>query len=130
MPELNKCVCGGTAYIREGEGGYSVRCERDPGFASVPLFSSQKKAIRAWNKAQDEMEFVTVCAVSAYHTRRSYGQYMAALPEKPPAVRYPKKEAAENPVLELRCIHCGMLIPAQCSSKNYCSEICAERYRE
>lgn len=130
VPEIHKCVCGGTAFIRKGEGGYSARCQRDPGFVSVPVFPSQKKAIRAWNKAQDEMDLLTVCAVSAYHNRKRYGQYMAALPEKPPAVRYPKKQAAVDTVLELHCIHCGELIPADCKSKKYCSEECAVHYRE
>ena len=131
VPELYKCVCGGTAYIRKGEGGYSVRCQRDPGFASVPLFPSQKKAVRAWNKAQEEMDNTTVCVVCAYHSGMSYGKYVAGLPEKLPAVRYPKKETAiADPVLELHCIHCGERIPADCKSKKYCSEECAVRYRE
>ena len=130
VPELYKCVCGGTAYIRFGELGYTVRCERDPGLAEAPPFRTEKKAIREWNKAQEEMEQLTVDAVRAYHRRLSYGQYIAQLPVAVPAVRYPKKQSAEAPVVELRCLHCGMLIPASSRSKKYCCADCAEKYRD
>lgn len=131
VPELYKCACGGTAYIWQGETGYSVRCEKDPGMASVPVFQSQKKAVNAWNKEQENMDQLTADAVCAYHAGTSYGKYIARIPIKPQAVRFPKREKeVKSPVLELRCLHCNMLIPPGWRSKKYCSETCAVNYRE
>lgn len=77
LPSVVDCVCGGKARIHKGEVGFYVRCERDPGLASATEYCTAKRAANAWNKAQEQMEQLTVDAVSAYHAGKSYGQYIA-----------------------------------------------------
>ena len=127
LPNVVNCVCGGKARIDFAEVGFYVRCEFDPGFASATEYTTPKRAANAWNKAQEEMEQLTRDVVCAYHRRKSYGQYIAGVPvtmEERPA----KPEVPEPP--DLRCVCCGLVIPAESTSKKYCSPACAERYRE
>lgn len=128
-PELYKCACGGIAVIHQCESGYFIRCERDPGIASVTVFAKKKKAIKTWNEEQEEMDFLTKCSVTAYHTGKKYGEYMAERPADE-TERASIRERAGSSIPELRCINCGMIIPAGCRSKKYCNEVCAEHYRD
>ena len=126
-PSVVDCVCSGKARIHRGEVGYYVRCELDPGFASATEYCTPKRAANAWNKAQEDMEQLARDAVCAYHTRKSYGQYIAGVPVT--VTERPEKLVVPEPP-DLRCVCCGLVIPAESTSKKYCSPACAERYRE
>lgn len=125
---IDHCVCGGQAHLIFSESGCSVRCEFDPGLASAPEFTTEKKAVISWNKRQREMDEGDIDAVRAYHSGLSYGAYMANKPQTPPAVRFPKR--ALGNVKEERCLQCGMYIPASTRSTKYCCVVCADAYRE
>ena len=129
IPELCECVCGGTAGIHKNEIGFFIRCERDPGIAPAMIFTKKKKAIQVWNEENKKMDFLTRCSVTAYHTGKSYGKYMAErLVDETEEVDVGKKAGSSIP--ELRCINCGMIIPIGCKSKKYCNEVCAKLFRD
>lgn len=130
---IANCVCGGRGRLLQGELGFSVRCEFDPGLHMVPSYKHEGKAISEWNIRQAKMDNLDRKAVCAYHKRTSYGK----LQQEPSAAQQPMKPtedeettpASENGAEALRCITCGMLIPPACRSKRYCSPECAEESR-
>lgn len=130
--KIRQCACGGRGRVVIGEAGFSVRCEMDPGVVEVQQYKTEARAVRAWNERQEDMDSLDRAAVTAYHRGTSYGKLVADGMAPPPLETkkpfQPKPKMEEG--VELRCLHCGMIIPADCRSNRYCSPTCAQAYRD